>query len=431
MKRLREFAKTALIYLLIAAAIGQTVMLWDAFLAGDSRGTIFQRFFGEEMPVYAGTPVYEQLSYASDLIRPLGAAVRRPDGGLCVAADRAEAAAVFERASMVVTEALESAQTPSLVTSAKLQEALDAPMLLWDFGGTFKLSTLAYLIGAGVTENLEGEMRWMVLASLEGGVKLLYKSDERGIYAMDTGVSRGEIVDLCGQYEPGGGWFGYERAIGEARDIGLVKSAQTYPVIVCGNVPEELGDAEHDRMVAAVLEGFGFNAYTVGSYTESDGAQVYVEGERVLRISPDARVSFTDMSAMIAAGEPDVETRAARIGAVSRLAATVLEPWLGDAQVYLRSAGVDETSGDFVVELGLSMSGEKIVTGQGFVLRAAYRGSRLMEADFEMKSYRYTGRSVELMPAAQAMAALGGESGFGVYYAAGDGEIEPDWYVAE
>ena len=431
MKRLREWTKTALIYLLIAAALAQTVMLWDAFLSGESSGSIMDRMFGEERPVYEGQPVYEQLSYALDLIRPLGAAVRTMDGGLYAAGSREEAAAVFERATLTVTEALDGADLPSLVTSSQWQEALESPMLLLDFGGTVKLPTLAYLMGAGEAGNLEGELRWLVLAEQDGLVRIYYKSNERGIYSMETSVSAGGLVSLCGQYESNGGWFGYEKGIAEARDVLLMKQGREYPVVTQTLIASELGEAEYDRMTAAVLEGFGFNAYTVGSYTESDGAQVYVEDERVLRMSKEGRVSFTDMSGMIPAGEPDVEASAERIGEVSKLAAEVLAPWIGDAGMYLLEAGYDEESGDFVVEIALSIGGEKLVTPQGFVLRAAYRGSRLMAADMEMKSYRYAGETVTLMPAEQAMAAVGGKAGFGMYYAGENDRIEPNWYVID
>ena len=430
MKKLREWGKTLLIYLLIAAAVLQTVLLWDGFL-GDRR-SIFERIFGEETPVYEGHLAYEQLSYALDVLQPLGAAVRVPAGGIYAAPGRNEAYAVFEKASLLLGEALESAGEPSLVTSGRWQELLDAPMILVDFGGTVKLETLAHLMGVGIADGLEGRLRWLMLSGAEGRLWLCYRSEARGIYVMPTTIACGALESICGQYEPGGGFFAYERGLGEARDVLLMKAERTYPVLTTAQLSAELEEAEYDRMLAAVLEGLGFNSYTVRSYTESDGTKVYVEDERVARLTPEGKVSFTDMMPMIAAGEPDVESEAMRIGEAARFAESVLSPWLGDAGFYLMEAGMDEESGEFVVTLGLTVSGEKVVPEQGFALRAAFRGSRMVTADFVLRSWRFSGQSIVLMPAEQALAAGGCRAGLGVYYVPdGTQSVMPGWYVME
>ena len=435
MKRLRELGKTVLIYLLIAAALFQTILLWDAFLSGGGQ-SIFERLFGEETPVYEGQMAYEQLSYAQDVLQPLGAAVRTQaasdEATLYTAPNREEAAAVFDRASLLMTEALESAGEPSLITSDHWQEVLDAPMVMLDFGGTVGLDTLAYLMGAGLQADLEGRLRWLVMASVEDTLWLCYRSEERGIYAMETQIAGQVLESLCEQYEPDGGYFAYERGLGQARDVLLVKPERMYPVVTTALLEEELTEAEYDRMLAAVLEGLGFNSYTVRSYTESDGTKVYIEDERVLRLDTDGRISYTDMLAMIPAGEPDVEARAARIGEASRLAESVLSVWLGDAGFYLMDAAFDEDAGEYVVTLGLEISGEMLIPQQGFALRAAFRGSRMVAADFVLRSYRRESASETLMPAAQALAATGGKAGFGMYYVEGkDSTILPGWYVKE
>lgn len=435
MKRLREWAKTILIYLLIAAAVFQTILLWDAFLSGGGQN-FFERFFGEETPVYEGQMVYEQLSYAQDVLQPLGAAVRTQAASdtatLYTAPSREAASAVFDRASLMLTQALESAAEPSLITSDHWQAVLDAPMVMLDFGGAVGLDTLAYLMGAGLPEGLEGRLRWLVMASVEDTLWLCYRSEERGIYAMQTQLDGQSLENLCGQYEPDGSFFAYERGLGEARNVLLVKQERMYPVVTTALLEDELTQTEYDRMLAAVLEGLGFNSYTVRSYTESDGTKVYMEDERVLRLDADGRISFTDGLAMITAGEPDVEARAARIGEASRLAESVLSVWLGDAGFYLMDAAFDEETGEYNVTLGLEIGGEVLIPEQGFGLRVAFRGSRMVAADFVLRSYRMGSTSRTLMPAAQALAAAGGKAGFGVYYVeVKESTIAPGWYVKE
>lgn len=204
-------------------------------------------------------------------------------------------------------------------------------------------------------------------------------------------------------------------------------SLETYRVL------EDMSGVDADRVIDTLLTAFDCNPYTTNSYTEADGARVYVEQLRTMRVYEDGRVSYYAPEADIAGGTtPDSEEQTALIGEAGRLVEQAIAPNIGDAGVYLVRSYMNTETGRFVVLFGCEVGGVPVLYDEGYLMRAEFINGVLVTADLRLDGYRRAGVGNYLLPEIQALAAAASEgamSSFGLYYLMQDETLlNADWY---
>lgn len=431
MGKIKNLCKNLLVVLLILSALYMTTLVWS-YTMGVSEIELINRALGRERQETVLYPNYAELSYALRVVTPLKCAVRASEGaGLYSTPDGDTASTCFETAQVVLAEALETAGEPILSTSYQWREALSGTMVFLDFDGCFPLDTLARLIGAEPPDYLTADARYIVLSIREDRVVLYYKTDERTIYCMDTESDAEYLRKLCGDYVGNGSRFAYEENLADARDVLLLRPELTCTGLTAQSVTAIASESDTNRIMTAVLEGFGFKAYTARAYREKDGTQVYVDEERTLRVGTDGYVTYYNPAKLSSDTAPTGEASTARIAEAARLVSEMLTPTLGDARLYLQSGSYDAQTGLYTVRFGAAYDGIRILGEPGFTARVEFRGAELVAADVCLTSYRASG-TVNLIPASQALAAASSTAGFGLYYSVTDSGVEAGWYnIAE
>ena len=159
--------------------------------------------------------------------------------------------------------------------------------LYCDFLTPLPLSVLAGLVDVPSAD--ERPVRAMALAR-EKGTVFLYLWDGAGGYSRRAStVSRKELDELVGQYEPGNGVFALD-----LRDAGSLYRDVAPLSLFPGETPAPAVYSAAAGLpdTAQLLTAFRFNPLTKSRYTETNGTEVIMEGGRSVRIRANGNIYY-------------------------------------------------------------------------------------------------------------------------------------------
>jgi hypothetical protein len=278
------------------------------------------------------------------------------------------------------------------------RELLTGDMLLFDFGGAMPAEILADVIGAAVWGENQPDIRYLLLS----GDALAVKSSDGEMILYKTAGVADSFAPLLQEYGMGGLRFAFEEGYDYLPDETPCGAEYDAPQIIREDFLKDYTGASDGGILNAVLEGFGYNPYTTGSYIESDDTRVYVEESGTLRIAPGGFLSFNAETA---------ETRTANdSGAIVRRATALLDAvaadYVGDVSFYVLRAYYDEDAARYIVMYGCAANGIILETPNGYFARFEYAGGELSAAYMDLASYAAAQDFAPPLPLAQAAATL-------------------------
>lgn len=433
MKKLYNHLRNAACVVLFFTALFLIYQIWSSAM-GTTELELFRYAFSGKNTEEQFYPGYAEQSWALDVITPLSCSVRAGNGvGLYGTANRETASVCFEKVSAVLAEALETAGEPEKVSDEIWQEALSGTMVYMRFGGNIPIATLARILGAEMSEAQSDAAESLVLAVSEtsenGEISVLYQNEAGEVFRMDTSAGAQFLISVCSETEPNGYCFSHELGTGKTHETILLQPEASVQELTTVSVLESSAETDANRFIEGILESFEFNAYMPHSYRESDGTQVYVDEERILRVGVDGWVSYYDPAAdRNVSYEPNTGEKAARIAEAAKIASEAEASFIGDARLYLMDAVYDEESGLYTVRFGAESNGIPILNDRGYSVRVEIRGTETVAVDFLLRSFHNTGGSIAVLPAVQAAAAAMDKQGFGLYYVLNESTISAGWY---
>ena len=410
--RVLDRLKNALIVLLLLCIVVLTLMALPP-------GVVQSLRLPPEAMRLLGIPVNTamqpvQSTQAAAAAQPLLISVRSGAGRSTAQRSFAALDQMRDRLTPLLAEALRTASAPQSAEKEDFCDALSRSGVLFDYGAALPVEAVGGWLGA---ENpaLSGTSRRFLLAERDGAVELYCLGD--ACVRRTTELSAAELTEALEAYPPDGSiFFAEEEPRADVPEsLMLRESAVSLPNAVA-EYPEEENFAES---VATLLN---FNPYGSGVYADADGNSVFTENDRSCTVSPDGTIVFADTEDT--AGAEAAESGASvKIETVRALAASIALLVQNDARLYL--CGWEEDGNLTRCRFRYVLDGVPVLPD---AVTATFRGTRLTEFRFTVRSC-YTGVSrISLLPLPQAAAiAEPGRALTAAYHDSGRGTLTAGW----
>ena len=322
-KRILELGKTLLIVLLTCSAMWLAVQspLFGQ-LPGERDGE------GTEQPVLSGAAVESDSAAV-----PLRMAVMSEGGFFAVQYTDQQMQELFGQVTHVLGETLADAQEPLAVEQEQWRSALvTAPGIFLDFQTEIPLSVLNRWTSDRVNPRLPVFARYIVLSGGEDGVELYFHSErDGGFYLCQVpSVNAEQLKTIAAQTEPNGAIFAYQSDhYHMVSDYTLIDARTPSPRDFAISNPLEQGEGRLEEL----LERLSFPVGITTVYDTPEGRRAR-SGNDTLTISNDGTVVYDGQEGRYPVDKDEHQL----IGAVDgawELVRGVLEPWCGQARLYL------------------------------------------------------------------------------------------------
>ena len=423
-RRVIEWVKTFVIVLLVVSALllGVQTGQFDELIGAIPFFGSVARFMSSNQP---GSE-----SPASSIIeaaRPHVIVITDDEGARCgVKYDTVLRNEVYDRMSIIVSEALGSVSEPVEISQAQWRTALSRTGVYFEYAIPVKLSILYGWLGARMPENINDVSlkRMLVTFGDERNRVYYYDMDNDLYFGADTASTAGRTQE---QMMPDAAYeiqFAFETDLAAgltAPDTVLFKGNSTHPDIQA----TAAGSAE--QLMDLIIEAVG-HSYDSYSFYSIDGGTLVCVGTQ-FRIRADAQgfvfyrrtdgyPTLTNETQTYSEGESIERARlvvSETIGKVS-----------GNAVVFFES--IETISENIhIVNFNYCIAGGRVFLRENnYAARITIMSGVVIEAELNYKSYSLTDETTRLLPEPQAFAAAGGD--FTLSYADIGAEVIPPFW---
>lgn len=396
-RRLIETGKSALIVILAVTALILSIKVW--LFPGVSNSDVFNGVLALQ-----GQSTDSAGGGYTAAATPFCIVVTPVSGTHCalIYDDKAVAAA-YERFSANLGEALGSAGEPEAISDAEWEAALSGCGVYFDFLSDQPLDALAswFDITASGGTALHTARR-ICLSVDSSGVSLYYvRAREGTAYRCSTKLSSADISGKLQGYLPDGSNFNFELE----SPFSLVDSCAvitpgllSIPSVTAGNPVSS--DAEDDEILAS----FGMNSILAVPYAETDGSEVFVEGETTLRIETNGTVIFGRTGHVEQAGSL---TTAQAIETVRATCEKTLGRLCGSATLYLSYIWHNPDTDVYYIRFDYALNGLPVSFTDGASAAAfTLTGDVITSATMIFREYSTADTTEAPLPALQTAAAV-------------------------
>ena len=308
----------------------------------------------------------------------------------------------FTPIKTLLREVLGSARSRMDSSAAAFRSALGKPSVYCDFLEPLPVSYLADLMG--ITAESELSVRALAAAEQNGQVVLLLWDGGSRYYQCVTAVQPSTLTEVLDHFELGVSTFAFEDSSGYGQRLSPLSL-----------FPDPLPELPQLTLSAAsvptetLLSALGFNPHTNSRYQDASGAEVVVEGDRVIRISASGAFSYTsggEAALSIDASGTEPTVREAVTGVQSLLDALMPE---GEARLYLLS--LTQNGSEATLTFGYQLGGVPIRFADGSPAAEVTLSGRAVSS-LALTPRQYTSEAAAaLLPLRQAMAIAGKDGG--------------------
>lgn len=344
-------------------------------------------------------------------VLPLRMAVMSQGGCCGIQYGEEDLAAAFNRMAPLLNEAMSSAEMPRPITREQWELALtSAPGIYFDFQGAVPMQVLSGWLSGQERQTLTALARHLLLtADGQGGVVLVYRDETSRQYFECSAplVTLAHLQGAVAQVPANGAVFACQAA-DYARMLApyTIVSAQTpQPREYAVSNPLPAGETQR---LNELLEHLSFPLGITTIYETPEGRRAR-SGNDTLSVSNDGLVTYystpEEQRYPISGGEGDSPLYAA-VDSAARLVWGVLEPWQGDARVYL--ARVEELSQDsWRLEFCYALDDIPVQVGRkGYAATVLVEQGHITEFELQLRTYAALEQVTLLLPQKQAAAAL-------------------------
>ena len=357
-------------------------------------------------------PGYEEYDDTMSILSPVRAAVQN-NGALTYLTNREEVRDLFERVGALLSATMDTDSVKQELNLYQWRSVLSGNMVFFDFEGEIPSDVLAEVIGADHNLGEELHVRYLVLSTSSDGLVLTILSKNGTPISYKTVVSPSELESLIREFESSNAFFAFEDRTLSSHlpDEFVVLSHREDPVIIKKSSPfSDYASTASERIINAVLESFGYNAYTTGGYIESDGTRVYVEELSTLRISPTGALSYyAPLPDEVKPSAPEGSERTSIIMNAASMLNQVASDYIGDITPYVLRAYYDEAEQQYIVLFGCVADGIVLSFEDGYFARLEYTGGVLVGAHLTIASYVMTAQTDAILSDYQIAATVDGK----------------------
>ncbi|MCL2125856.1 MAG: hypothetical protein FWH33_07725 [Oscillospiraceae bacterium] len=422
-KKIFEWAKTALIVLLVASALlmGRQIKL-------------FSDFFGS-IPLFGG--VADLVRGASgtgsggasggtfkEAARPLAIVISNSDGeryGVQYDADARNAA--YDRTSSILVEALGSASEAVEISEDEWRGSLMGAGVYFEYAVPVKLSVLGGWLGAKLPDAMGDEsLRRIFVAFGDDMSRLFYQNSENSLfYVADTAASSSKAQELD-VFSANGAVFAFELGIGVAENA-------PYVIILPSTDFADIrasAAASDDELLDLVQNAMGHQNEIYTPYRDGAGALIRVGAQFRMQIDTMGRVVYRRTDTLVQGGAG----RNYGEGEIIEMARVIVAETIGDAcgsaEVFFESFSYGE-GGIQTVYFGYYFGGGHIsLYEDGYAAKISFVDGAAVEVELIFREYLQMDEYTRLLPVVQALAAAGQEFVLS-YLDSGASMLQPAW----
>ena len=319
------------------------------------------------------------------------------------------------------------------------KEKISGKGVLLDYFGNVPVGAVCMWLGTGAESDLHSG-RYYMLSAEEKNVRLYVKNtgtDE--VYSVGTSVPSEELMAVAAGVNASDAILAANSDVQDFRAISpetIVSSAPSRPAVVSAY---NTYPAFSSSVTEACLDAFSLSDVSPGTYSETDGTQVYIADMVTMKISPTGLVSYTDPrekadETIGMSVEYDGErallfekTEAAR-GIAAKLASKLP----GSGGIYLISA--TENGDEAEIVFGRHIGGIPIdMNASTYFVRVGFRGDMISDVRANLRGYDVTSRNADILSLRLTAAAVSGKGNKGDvslrYVDAGNMELAPSWFI--
>ena len=298
-------------------------------------------------------------------------------------------------------EALGSSGEPQVVPARQWESALYGTGIFFDYLYEQSVASLAEWLGVDISSDLSlHTSRRFCLAIEEEGVALYYiRALDGKAYRCATALNSQRLAERMAGYVPNGAMFAFEagETYGDIDPYSCILSELAPVAQLTASNPLLNSDEEE------ILRRFGMNPLVASHYPESDGTQVFVEGEQSLRIYGDGRLLY---SCMRTEGESELTVGTSDIISMAYSLAMSM-PGAEGWTLQMSNISYDQNTDEYTVRFEYTVGGIVVCFGgRSSAMEIIIDGSgTLRRADFMCRSYSAQGSELP-MPESQALAVV-------------------------
>lgn len=292
----------------------------------------------------------------------------------------------------LLREVLGSARNRADSTQDAFLNALGKTSVYCDFLSSLPVAYLSDLMGVNTESGLS--VRALAAAEEDGRVLLFLWDGEERYYQCETAAQTSALAEVLDQFELGVSAFAFEEPGSRLAPLSLFPDP----------LPElpQLSVTDTAVPTETILLSLGFNPHTNSRYQDAEGAEVIVEGDRVIRVSASGAFSYTSGGeatlAVNAAGS--VPTVREAVTGVQTLLETLLPE--GETRLYLLSW--KQEKGETRLTFGYQLGGVPIRFADGSAAVEVTLSGRAVSS-LTLRPRQYTaGTAASLLPLRQAAA---------------------------
>lgn len=343
-------------------------------------------------------------------VLPLRMAVMNQGGCCDIQYGSQDMADVFSRMAPLLNEALSGIDIPSPITREQWEQALIcAPGVYFDFQGAIPLRVLSGWLSGQESLGLATQVRHLVLTiDQQEQVVLAYREESSGQYFACRAqlVNPGHLQSAVAQVQPNGAIFAHQSPKYSMLAPHTVISAQTPQLNEYTASNPLLEDGE--RRLDELLEELSFPLGITTIYETPEGCRVR-SGNDTLSVANDGLITYystREEARYPVLGTDGADSLFAAVDGADRLVRSVLEPWCGQARIYL--ADVEE-QGEQVwrLEFRYALKDTPVQVGQrGYAATLLIDHGYITEYELQLRTYAALEQMTLILPQEQAAAIL-------------------------
>ena len=288
--KLIDMTKNFIIVFLLFSAV---FLLFKAVIS-DPKSALgnFDNFFGGSSGTSTVSPLGSESSESA--ASPVFLLITTEDGShYAVKYDCQIKDKIISQFSGYLGEALGSSSHLQEVSVEQWQTVLSGSGVFFDYLYPQRLSAIASWLGTDITNEASSKTaRRLFLGNYNGNLILYFISEGDGkIYSCDTSFSFSSLSPKIAEYPLGTANFAFELGEEYANlDTYFIFSRES-KTLQAVTVSSPVREGSFDS--SSLLNYFGMNSHVVSQYTETDGSEVFVDGDKTLRVEASGEVSFS------------------------------------------------------------------------------------------------------------------------------------------
>lgn len=322
---------------------------------------------------------------------------------------------IISQFSGYLGEALGSSSSLHKISVEQWQDALSGTGVFFDYLYPQPLSAIASWLGTRVTnEAVDKTARRLFLGNDNGNLILYFISESDGnIYSCETARSFSSLAPKIAEYPLGTANFAFELEPRYANVDPYFIFSRESKTLQAITVSNPVRDSSFDS--SAMLSYFGMNSHVVSEHTEADGSEVFVDGDKTLRIEASGKASFstTGNNGILLSGNSAALSISDYVSACCKIAKNSIGLNSGDGTIGL--VNIDDASfpASCTISFGYFADGMPFTLPEGkYAASFEISDGAIVKAELYFRKYVFSGGSSIALPEKQATAIVetkGGE----------------------